>query len=350
MDKVRIGFVGTGNMGQCAHLMNYVVLEECSVVAIAEPRRELARRVAQRYGIKKIYDTHAEMLSAEKLDGMVASQQFTYHWRLLPELLKAGIPVFIEKPLACSIQQGERILQAVQKSGTWLMVGYHKRNDPAVIFAKEQLNKWKTGGEMGELRYIRISINGSNWIAGGFDNLIKTKEIPPEMEPEPLPEGMDEQMHQKYISFVNFYIHQINLLRHFFGEPYNITYADRQGTLLATVSKSGKTGIIEMGLYSAINDWHESIFVGMDKGYVETVIPAPLAYNRAGRVTIFSDASKNMPARVTEPEIPQVHAMRRQAINFIQSIQGKSKPVCEAAEALEDLKTAGEYFRLRWNV
>jgi predicted dehydrogenase len=46
MNKTRIGFVGTGLMGQCAHLWNYIAIEECEVVALAELRPELARRPA----------------------------------------------------------------------------------------------------------------------------------------------------------------------------------------------------------------------------------------------------------------------------------------------------------------
>ena len=45
MDKIRIGFVGAGSMGQMAHLRNYVVLPDCEVVAIAEVREKTAKLV-----------------------------------------------------------------------------------------------------------------------------------------------------------------------------------------------------------------------------------------------------------------------------------------------------------------
>lgn len=52
MDKVRVGFVGVGYMGQKAHLSNYAVLDDCEVVAIAEPSLQLAEKVARRYGVE----------------------------------------------------------------------------------------------------------------------------------------------------------------------------------------------------------------------------------------------------------------------------------------------------------
>ena len=63
MNPVRIAFAGVGYMGQVAHLRNYVNREECQVVAIAEPRPELAQKVAQLYGIPKIYSSHRDLVT-----------------------------------------------------------------------------------------------------------------------------------------------------------------------------------------------------------------------------------------------------------------------------------------------
>lgn len=79
MSKVRIGFVGVGGMGQCAHLKNYASIGECEVVAIAEVRQELGKRVAAKYGVTRVYASHTEMLANEKLDGIVSAQPFTRH-------------------------------------------------------------------------------------------------------------------------------------------------------------------------------------------------------------------------------------------------------------------------------
>ena len=73
--KVRIGFIGVGGMGQMAHLRNYANVDECEVVAVAEMREKTGQLVATRYGIPKVYKTHTDMLAKEKLDGIVASQK-----------------------------------------------------------------------------------------------------------------------------------------------------------------------------------------------------------------------------------------------------------------------------------
>ena len=93
MDRIRVGFVGVGSMGQCAHLQNYVTLDGCEVVAIAELREELGRRVAARYGVPRVYPDHDALLANEELDVLVASQPYHRHGALLPDLFTAGLGV-----------------------------------------------------------------------------------------------------------------------------------------------------------------------------------------------------------------------------------------------------------------
>lgn len=345
MEKLRIGFVGVGSMGQAAHLRNYACLPECEVVAIAEVRPRLAKRVAERYGVPKTYPSAEAMLAAEKLDGIVASQPFDRHGSLLPTLYQAGTPLFTEKPLASSIETGERLLAACKDGGAWHMVGYHKRCDPATVRAKQEIDLAKAGGNLGAMRYVRVTMPPGDWIAGGFNELVTTDEAPPAIEADPPAKDMDGGTFAAYISFVNYYIHQVNLMRFLLGEPYRVNYADPSGVLLAVQSGSGVAGTIEMAPYHTKLGWHEAALIGFDHGYIRLSLPAPLASNQSGRVEIFSDKDGTL----SVPDLPPIHAMRAQAQAFLQAIAGERKPPCEAAEALEDLRIARDYIRLKDN-
>lgn len=346
MAKVRIGFVGVGGMGQCAHLRNYVTVPDCEVVALAEIRPDLGRKVADRYGIPKVYGDHEEMLAAEKLDGIVASQPFTRHALLVPELLKAKTPVFTEKPLAVSVAGGEAIVAAVEQSGTWYMVGYHKRSDPATMYVRAEIARLKETGELGKLRYVRILMPSGDWIAGGFTDLIRSEEPVPELPLEPPPADLDKATYDRLMGFVNYYIHQVNLMRHLLGEPYSVTYADPSGVVMSVESESGVAGTLEMTPYRTSLDWQESALVCFEHGYVKLVLPAPLASNRPGYVEMLKDPGGEVTPQTVIPQFPWVHAMRQQAINFVSAIKGEAKPPCDAKEALEDLKVARDYIRL----
>jgi predicted dehydrogenase len=344
-DKVRVGFVGVGSMGQCAHLKNYAALPDCEVVAVAEIRAELGRKVAARYGVPRVYPSHAEMLAAESLDGIVAAQPFDRHGALIPELLRAGVPVFTEKPLAASVQVGERLVEAAAASGTWWMVGYHKRSDPATACACAEITRLKETGELGRLTYVRILMPAGDWIAGGFNDMIGDAAPYPDLPRDPAPPDMDAETYRRYVTFVNYYIHQVNLMRYLLDEPYRVTYADPSGVLLAGQSASGAACTIEMTPYRTTIDWQESALVCFEKGYVKLELPAPMAANRPGRVEIFRDPG-DAPPQTVIPQLPWTHAMRAQASNFLAAIRGAERPPCEAAEALEDLRVARDYIRL----
>ena len=345
MSKVKIGFVGVGGMGQCAHLRNYISNPDCEVVAIAEIRPDLARKVAARYGIPRVYSTYEEMLANEQLDAMVASQPFVRHGQLMPELLKAKIPLLSEKPLAGSIEQAEKILQALDASGTIYMVGYHKRSDPAIMYAKAEIDRLKASGELGALRCVRIIMPPGDWVAAGFTDLITGDDPQPDLTFDPPASDMDEDTYNAYVSFVNYYIHQVNLMRHLLGEPYALKFVAKSEAMLAVESASGVAGVIEMATYSTSIDWHESALVTFEHGYVKVDLPAPLANNRPGRVEIFRDPGNGETPQTIVPSLPWVHAMRQQSINFVKAVKGEIAPPCEAHEALEDLKIARDYIR-----
>ena len=333
--KIRIGFVGVGGMGQCAHLKNYATVPECEVVALSEPRPKLREAVARKYGVPRTYASGEEMLAKEKLDGVVASQPFERHLRIVAPLYKARVPVFTEKPLAATPEVGEKILAALKASGTWHMVGYHKRSDPATMWAKAEIDRLKASGEIGKLKYVRIIMPAGDWVANGFTDLISTDEKVPDIARD-----CEANWGDPFFGFVNYYIHQVNLLRHLFGEAYHATFADKAGVLLVTESASGATGTIELSPYNTKLGWQESALVAFEQGYVKLELPAPLVNNLPGRVEVYTEKGTFV------PQLPPIHAMRQQAMNFVRAIKGEIKPLCDAAEALEDLKVARQYLKL----
>jgi predicted dehydrogenase len=316
------------------------------VVALAEVRPELAKKVAARHGVPRYYTDYGEMLAKESLDGIVASQPFAQPGVIIPDLATAGIPIFAEKPISSSLEMGKKIIAALEKNKTWLMVGYHKRSDPATIRAKHAIEELKSSGEIGKMRYVRISMPPGDYIANGFSDMLSSSEPVRNFEMDPPPSDMDAEMATSYEKFVNYYIHQVNLLRHLLGENYEVTYADPAGILFVAHSTSGIPCTIEMAAYQTPIEWHESALVGFDRGYVKLDLPAPLAYNRAGQVEIYKCPGQGKEDVVIKPVLPWMHAMRQQAVNFIKAIRGEAVAPCLAPEALDDLRIARNYIRL----
>jgi predicted dehydrogenase len=157
---------------------------------------------------------------------------------------------------------------------------------------------------------------------------------------------MDKETYDAYVSFVNYYIHQVNMMRHLLGEDYKVTYADPSGAMLAVTSESGVAGVIEMSPYQNTIDWQEEMFVCFEKGWIKVNLPAPMALNRPGTVEIYKDPGDGAVPERLSPQLPWIHAMRQQAINFVKAVKGEMKPLCEAKDAYKDLQVARDYIRM----
>ena len=232
MDKVRLGFIGAGGMGQCAHLRNYLTIKDCQVVALAELRPKLAAAVGRRYDIPRVYTSDREMLKHERLDAIVSIQPYQAHGQLLPQLLQSKLPILIEKPLARSIEAADKILAAM--AGSKLYLGYHK------IAATRRRCLLRRRSKPGNPRAISGRSNTSAspclpaiGLPAGLRHLITTDEPYPKLDFDPPPAGMDDAAAKAYDAFVNYYIHQVNLIRVLVGENYRVTYADPSGVLFA---------------------------------------------------------------------------------------------------------------------
>jgi predicted dehydrogenase len=343
MRKVKLGFVGTGFMGQLAHLGNYAELEDCEIVAVAESRPKLGEEIARRYGVKNVFTNHTELLNSCEVDAIIASQPYGNHVNLVPDILRAGKAVFTEKPLCIGAEKGEELVKLAQACNVLHMVGYHKRSDPAMEYAKTLIGEWKASGEYGKMRLVRITMPPGEW-TGGVAGFIGSDEPYPTLAREPYPEYFDKKTGDYYDWFVNYYIHQVNAMRFLFGEPYKLTFADKSGVLLAVESDSGVCGTIEMAPFNTSIDWQETMFVGFEKGFIKVELPAPLAHQQPGRVTVLRDNGKEVPT-MTQPILPLVHAMKNQAKNFLAAVRGERPAPCTSVEALEDLKIATEYIK-----
>ena len=339
MNRVRVGFVGTGSMGQVAHLQNYLRLgDDVEIVALAEPRQELAQAVAARAGVGRVYESAEQMLAHEKLDALVAPQPFTHHLQVVAPLYDAGLPIITEKPLAMSSAVGAEMLLRLDASATpFHMVAYHKRSDPAVERAKELVSRLRASGECGELRYVRMTMAGTGWALGAFDDMLTTNE-PIRVTPADVPAD------DPYVSFVNFYIHQVNLVRHLLGESYSVKYGDRAGRLLIGESLSGAPVSLEMEPWGEPG-WDESITVGFDQGQVRVTLPPPLASRQAGVLEVRGDLGQGYQS--ARPMLPPTHAMLQQAKNFVRAVRGEIAPPSDAHDAYLDLVVADEYFAVR---
>ena len=235
--KVRIGYVGCGFMAQKVHLPNFLSIPECEVVALAEVRPELGKTVQARLGIPALYADHQAMLADADIDAVAVSAAYAVQGEIACDALAAGKDVFMEKPMAISLDQADAILEAERQSGKRLMIGYMKRYDAGNELVKSTLNEFAATGEAGRLTYARNHGFCGDWISG-LDTHMDTSEEPVPVVAPRGPEWLPEEYLRPYLGYLQQYTHNVNLLRWFLDAGDDVTVRS------VDLDEDGYTGVV----------------------------------------------------------------------------------------------------------
>jgi predicted dehydrogenase len=123
--RTRVGFVGAGIIAE-RHLRDLLAFEDVAVAALADPRGQRARDLAERCDAH-VYPDHAAMLAEEDLDAVYVCVPPFAHGAPEAALIERGIPFFVEKPLSVDCADAERMAEALDRAGLVTAVGYHWR-------------------------------------------------------------------------------------------------------------------------------------------------------------------------------------------------------------------------------
>lgn len=349
MSAVRVAFAGVGYMGQVAHLRNYAFRDDCQVVAIAEPRPELARQVAEAFHIPRIYTDHHQLLDDPNIDAVIASQPHLRNGHIAIPLLRAGKYVFTEKPMAGSLEEAEAIQQAAEAGGVHVMVGVMKRYDPSVLAAREVLQALYASGEWGRLQRVRGHCWGGDWIQNALPPISTTERVPddPDFAPHFSP-WMDIDQAKQFQNYTNIMAHTVNLVRYLYPQHLTVQTAVARGEqrLLHTVLlSSGDAVVVELaggGMRS--HQWEEETHFYFEKGSVKLFTPSPLNRQARGRVELYhSEDGRAGERREILPPIGW--AFQRQADHFIECVRDRTEPISSGRDTLDDMRIMEDIFR-----
>ena len=129
--KLRVLAVGLGNMGM-SHAKAYARIDGYEVVALCE-RRIAERKLPPELQKAQRFADYGEALKAVKPDVVSISTWSDSHAAYAIQAMEAGAHVFVEKPLADTVEDAERVVAAAKRTGTKLVIGYILRHHPSWI-------------------------------------------------------------------------------------------------------------------------------------------------------------------------------------------------------------------------
>jgi predicted dehydrogenase len=343
---LRVGMVGAGFIGQLAHLMNLVEIEECRVVALAELRPELRRRVAARYEIPRTYATHHELLADRGVDAVVVVTPRPHTGPVTLDCLKAGKHVWTEKPMVGTHEQGLRLLEAARERRLHYSVGYMKRYDEGVQLAKLLLDELLATGELGTVLFVRAHcFMGDSYCKA--DGHVVTEEKADYTEPgwPVAPADFPEATARAYAAYLNTYSHNTNLLRYLFGRTPRVEYVnfDRPEAGLAVLDFGDFRASLETGKVTN-RGWDEHTQIFFEHGHLTVRTPPALLKNVPAQVELYRAGTVQ---EVRTPQCDWTWAFRRQARGFVQAILEGRESLSPAADALEDIRLIERMWRMQ---
>ncbi|KAK4911910.1 hypothetical protein LTR49_019557 [Elasticomyces elasticus] len=143
MASVKIAIIGTGLIGP-RHARSVLNCSDATLACIVDPS-PAASAVARDLGVP-LYGSILKMLEAgDRPDAAIVCTPNSTHVSLSIELLQAGIHVLVEKPVATTLNDAERLVDFARSCGKKLLVGHHRRFNPHITAAKRALEENRIG-------------------------------------------------------------------------------------------------------------------------------------------------------------------------------------------------------------
>ena len=152
VEAARIAFVGAGNHATESLYPNIAHIPEFDLVAVCDIVPERAQYAARKYGALASFTDVEAMLDKTQPQGVCVCGPAEMHYAVSLQVLRRGIPLFVEKPPAPSLAQAQELVDMARNQGTWGQVGFMKRFAPANTVAREYMN----GATFGRLSSLTL--------------------------------------------------------------------------------------------------------------------------------------------------------------------------------------------------
>lgn len=141
---VNVGVIGCGKIAQTRHLPEYADNPDVNIVALYDFNVDRAKELAGKYNAK-VYESYQELLDDPGIDAVSVCVRNSDHCAISIDAMKAGKHVLCEKPMAVSLEECIKMVEASEKYNRFLMIGQNQRLSKAHVKAKELIQSGMLG-------------------------------------------------------------------------------------------------------------------------------------------------------------------------------------------------------------
>lgn len=145
MKKVRWGVIGAGGIADRRTIPGMLLAGNAELVAVMEINMELAEACRAKWGCKKAYDSEAALLADPEIDAVYIASPVVLHAKQAMQAADAGKHILIEKPLAMTSAEGQKVVDYCQSKGVLMAAGLMMRFGAYVQAMKQAIAAGKIG-------------------------------------------------------------------------------------------------------------------------------------------------------------------------------------------------------------
>jgi predicted dehydrogenase len=148
------GIIGCGAVTEVKSGPAFSKVRDSRLIAVMRRNAILAEDYARRHNVPKFYSKASDLINDSEINAVYIATPPGTHAQYALEVIKAGKPVYIEKPMALNYSECVKINKAAQKYGVPVFVAYYRRALPGFLLVKDLIDK----GSIGKIRFILIQL------------------------------------------------------------------------------------------------------------------------------------------------------------------------------------------------
>lgn len=325
---IRWGIIGVGNVTEVKSGPAFYKTEHSELVAVMRRNAEKAAGFAKRHNVRKWYSDASELINDPEVDVVYVATPPDSHAKYAIEVMRAGKPVYVEKPMARSFSECQEMMEVSKETGMPVWVAYYRRTLPAFLKVKELI--WD--GTIGKPLMVNIKL----YKAAG--------------ERGKIPEQMSWHVFPEISGAGHFYdlaSHQFDYLDFVFGPVTNVNgvASNNAGLYPAEDTVSGtwkhESGVVGTGSWCFVvdrNQFTDEIEIIGEEGRI--VIPT----FTHGKVSVYTK-NGNSELEFTNPE----HIQQNLVKQVVDELRGSGKCASTGVSAARTSWVLGEMVKEYYN-
>jgi predicted dehydrogenase len=148
------GIIGCGNVTEVKSGPAFNKVNDSRLIAVMRRDASLAEDYARRHNVPKYYSSASELINDKDINAVYIATPPGSHAEYAIETIKAGKPVYIEKPMAVNYSQCLDINRAAEKYNVPVFVAYYRRALPGFLLVKDLVES----GRIGKVRFVQVQL------------------------------------------------------------------------------------------------------------------------------------------------------------------------------------------------